>query len=76
MNAAEEHTHEHEYIDIAESETVFVYAEVVHQVVTIQFNQRGIALSLSYADALELANGMEAVRTHIAETQKGSESPT
>ncbi len=64
MHAAEEHTHEHEYIDIAESETVFAYAEAIHEVVTLQFNQRGIALNLSYEEALELVEVMQAVKEH------------
>ncbi len=64
MEAPEEHAHEHEFIDIAESETVFAYAEAIHQVVTIQFNQKGVALSLSYEEAGELAEVMRAVKEH------------
>ncbi len=64
MEAPEEHTHEHEFIDIAESETIFAYAEAIHEVVTLQFNQRGIALNLSYEEALELAEVMLAVKEH------------
>ncbi len=64
MEAPEEHAHEHEYIDIVESETVFAYAEAIHEVVTLQFNQRGIALNLGYEEALELAKVMQAVKEH------------
>ncbi len=64
MEAPEEHAHDHDFIDIAESETIFAYAEAIHQVVTIQFNQKGVALSLSYEEALELVEIMRAVKEH------------
>ena len=64
MEEPEEHAHDHDFIDIAESETVFAYAEAIHQVVTIQFNQKGVALSLTYEEALELAEIMRAVKEH------------
>lgn len=64
MATPEEHAHEHEYIDIAESDAVLAYAEVVHEVVTLQFSQKGVALSLSYEEALELAEVMRAVKKH------------
>ena len=64
---AEEHDHTHEYADIVESETIFVYAETLHKVITIQFPQRGMALSFSYDEAVELADAMEIVKAHITE---------
>ncbi len=64
MATAEEHAHEHEYIDIAESDTVSVYAEGIHETITFQFNPKGIALMLSYEEALELAEVMPAVKKH------------
>ncbi|MFC1978283.1 hypothetical protein ACFLWS_08530 [Chloroflexota bacterium] len=64
MEAPEEHAHDHEFVDIAESETIFAYAEAIHRVVTIQFSQKGVALSLSYEEALELAEVMLAVKEH------------
>jgi len=64
MEAPEEHDHEHEFIDIAESETIFAYAEVIHQVVTVQLSQKGVALSFSYEEALELTEVMLAVKEH------------
>ncbi|MFC2010809.1 hypothetical protein ACFLUR_00760 [Chloroflexota bacterium] len=64
MEAPEEHDHDHEFIDIAESETIFAYAEAIHKAITLQFHQRGIALSLSYEEALELAEVMLAVKEH------------
>ncbi len=67
MDAAEEHAHEHEYVDIAEGEMVSAYAEGIHETVTLQFNQKGVALMLSYEEALELAKAMDAVREHIAQ---------
>ncbi len=64
MATAEEHAHEHEYIDIAESDTVSVYAEGIHETITFQFNPKGIALMLSYEEALELAEVMQAVKKY------------
>ncbi len=64
MDAPEEHDHEHEYIDIAESDTVSAYAEGIHETVTLQFNQKGVALMFSYEEALELAKVMWAVKKH------------
>ncbi len=64
MDTWEEHAHEHEYIDIAESDTVSVYAEGIHETVTFQFNPKGIALMLSYEEALELAEVKPAVEEH------------
>ena len=64
MATAEEHAHDHEYIDIAESDTVSVYAEGIHETITFQFNPKGIALMLSYEEALELAEVMSAVKKH------------
>ena len=64
MATAEEHSHEHEYIDIAESDTVSVYAEGIHETITLQFNQKGVALMLNYEEALELAGVMPAVKKH------------
>ncbi len=64
MNASEEHAHAHEYVDIAESDTVSAYAENIHETVTLQFDQKGIALMLSYEEALDLAEVMRAVKEH------------
>ena len=74
MDTEEEHNHEHDYVEIVESETISAYAEAIHEVVTLQLNQRGIALNLSYEEALELTKTMEAVQNHIAADQKSSES--
>lgn len=64
MDTSGEHAHEHEYIDIAESDTVSAYAEGIHETITLQFNPKGIALMLSYEEALELAEVMPAVKKH------------
>ena len=64
MATSEEHAHEHEYIDIAESDTVSVYAEGVHETITFQFNPKGIALMFSYEEALDLTEVMSAVKKH------------
>ena len=64
MEAPGGHAHEHEYIDIAESETVLAYAEAIHEVVTLQFNQKGVALMFRYEEALEIAEVMRAVKEH------------
>jgi hypothetical protein len=72
MEAPEEHAHDHEFVDIIESETIFAYAEAVHEVITLQFNQRGIALNLAYEEALELGKVMQAVKEHCDKRGKQS----
>ena len=64
MEAPEEHAHDHEFIDIVECETISAFAEAFHELITLQFNERGIALSLSYEEALELTEVMLAVKEH------------
>ena len=40
-------------------------AGTTHHVITLQFHERGMALSMSYEEALELADAMQKVVVHI-----------
>ncbi len=73
MDTPEEHAHEHEYIDITESDTVSAYGEGIHETITLQFNQKGVALMFSYEEALDLAEVMPAVKKHC---ESRGEQPT
>ena len=64
MDTPEEHPHEHEFIDIIDLDTISAYAEGIHETITLQFNQKGVDLILSYEEALELAEVMQAVKEH------------
>jgi hypothetical protein len=46
--------HEHEYINIAQSRNVSAYEEGVHQVISLEFHDRGLTLDFSAEEAREL----------------------
>ena len=50
----EDEDHEHEYVNIAQSRNVSAYEELVHQVVTLEFHDRGLTLDFSPEEAREL----------------------
>ncbi|HZS00405.1 MAG TPA: hypothetical protein VFE37_16945 [Chloroflexota bacterium] len=60
-----EHDHEHYYSEIEGTENISAYEETTHHIITLQFHERGVALSLSYEEALELADAMQKVVGHI-----------
>jgi hypothetical protein len=49
-----EEEHEHIYLNIVHSENITAYEELVHQVITLEFGDRGISLDLSVEEAEEL----------------------
>lgn len=46
--------HEHEYTNIAQTPNLSAYEELVHQVITLEFHDRGLTLDFSYEEAEEL----------------------
>ncbi len=46
--------HEHEYINIAQGRNVSAYEEGVHQVISLEFHDRGLTLDFSAEEAREL----------------------
>ena len=65
VERGEEHDHEHNYQEIDGTENISAYEETTHHVITLQFHERGMALSMTYEEALELADAMQKVVVHI-----------
>ena len=57
--------HEHHYVEIEGTENISVYEEQMHHQLTLQLHQRGLALTMNYEEALELADAMQRVLAHI-----------
>lgn len=60
-----EGAHEHAFVEIEGTENISVYEELTHHQITLQLHQRGLALTMSYEEALELADAMQKVLGHI-----------
>ena len=65
VERSEEHDHEHNYHEIDGTENISSYEETTHHVITLQFHERGVALSMNYEEALELADAMQKIVVHI-----------
>jgi hypothetical protein len=65
VERGQEHDHEHHYSEIEGTENISAYEETTHHIITLQFHERGVALSLNYEEALELADAMQKVVGHI-----------
>lgn len=63
----EEHDHEHSFVEVVDSELVFIYDQVPHQVLTMRLNERGVAVELTYDEALALAEAFEQVARYVQE---------
>lgn len=61
----EEHAHEHEFVEIIDSETITAFEQSPHGIITLQLHQRGFSLDLSYDDAIALAMVMGKVVEHV-----------
>lgn len=61
----EEHDHEHSFVEVADTEIAFIYDQVPHQVLTLRLNERGVAIELTYDEALALAEAMEQAVRYI-----------
>lgn len=65
----EEHDHDHSFVEVVDSDLVFVYDQVPHQVLTMRLNERGVAVELTYEEALALAEAMEKVARYVQEQE-------
>ncbi len=65
VEPGQEHDHEHFYSEIEGTENISAYEETTHHIITLQFHERGVALSMNYEEALELADAMQKVVAHI-----------
>ena len=60
-----EHGHDHAFEEIEGTENLSAYEETTHHVITLQFQERGLALSMNYEEALELADAMQKIVVHV-----------
>ncbi len=67
MAPRHDHRHEHVFEEIEATENISSYEETTHHVITLEFHDRGLAISLDYAQALELADAMQKIVGHIGE---------
>jgi len=65
VDRGQEHDHEHYYSEIEGTENISAYEETTHHIITLQFHERGVALSMNFEEALELADAMQKVVAHI-----------
>ncbi|HLH26524.1 MAG TPA: hypothetical protein VK066_28720 [Chloroflexota bacterium] len=67
VQRGDEHGHEHAYEEIEGTENISAYEETTHHLITLQFHERGLTLTLNYEEALELADAMQKVVGHIGQ---------
>lgn len=67
MAEHEEHDNEHSFVEVVDSDVVFIYDQVPHQVLTMRLNERGVAVELIYDEALALAEAFEQVVRYVQE---------
>ena len=65
----EDEDHEHEYINIAQSRNVSAYEESVHQVISLEFHDRGLTLDFSAEEARELGKVLAEVVRYLESKQ-------
>ncbi|HEX2911451.1 MAG TPA: hypothetical protein VH186_11620 [Chloroflexia bacterium] len=65
-NFEEDEDHEHTYVSIAETHNVSAYEEQVHQVITLEFHDRGLTLDFSLDEAEELGHVLSEVMNYIS----------
>jgi hypothetical protein len=61
----DEEEHEHIYLNIVHSENITAYEELVHQVITLEFGDRGISLDLSVEEAEELGHVVAEIMRYL-----------
>lgn len=62
----EDEEHEHVYTSITQTRNLSAYAEALHQVITLEFQDRGLSLDFSYAEAQELAQVMAEIAAFLS----------
>jgi hypothetical protein len=63
---AGEEEHEHEYANIAQTPNLSAYEELVHQVITLEFHDRGLSLDFSYEEAEELGQVLADIVSYLS----------
>jgi len=66
----EEHAHEHEFVEIVDSQTITAFEESPHGIVTLRLHQRGFSLDLTSEEALALGTVMEEVVKYVKAKQQ------
>jgi hypothetical protein len=64
-NFEEDADHEHTFVNIVETANLAAYEELVHQVVTLEFHDRGLTLDLSLAEAEELGQVLAEIMAYL-----------
>jgi|SRR5690348_13434655 hypothetical protein len=62
----DEEGHEHEYANIAQTPNLSAYEELVHQVITLEFHDRGLTLDFSYEEAEELGQVLADIINYLS----------
>jgi hypothetical protein len=66
LERGDERGHEHAYREIDGTENISAYEETTHRMITLQFHERGVALTLNHEEVLELADALQKVVAHLA----------
>ena len=69
----EDEDHEHSFVNIVQTPNVSAYEELVHQVVTLEFHDRGLTMDFSLEEAEELGRVLAEVTRYLK--SKGSAEP-
>jgi hypothetical protein len=65
VSSHEEHAHEHELVEIVDSETLSAFEHVPHEIITLHFHQRGFAIDLMHDEVIALGKAMAQVVEHV-----------
>ena len=60
-----EEEHEHVYNEVAQTPNLIAFEEMVHQVITIDFQDRGLTLEFDYEEAEELGQLLTQVLEYL-----------
>ena len=69
----DEHAHEHQIVEIADSGNVTAFEQPPDGVIVLQLHERGFMMELSFDEALELGMVMKKVVDHVSSARGGSE---
>ena len=69
----DEHAHEHQIIEIADSDNVTAFEQAPDGIVVLQLHERGFMMELSFDEALELGVVMARVVEHASSGREGSQ---
>ncbi len=61
----EDEDHEHTYVNIIQTPNVAAYEEMIHQVVTLEFHDRGLTMDFNIEEAEELGRVLAEVMAYL-----------